>query len=280
MNTFSMKQWLVENKVGPYSKIHGDKKSNQPWTEDEFGKALYSIQMEPWKREMIDKAFRSHTGNKILDQYGAMDVLTAANTYVNDIVGKKKEEFSKWAYMDKTMDGWPLDERDPRDGDDDDFTDQVYDDSQDPENDYEPSFDPSIDEYSSGQDHIQYDDEPRMRMPFASEKPDPTKYSIQRDKDGKIISATNVPSEEERKDGKKGHTFKKGDTAKLQPQDHSRVIVINSFIEQDGKVMALYSVRGTPYLYDIDGLDPVNPKTNEQMGVGYVMKTKLSDPKY
>ena len=24
MNTFNMKQWLVENKVGPYSKIHGE----------------------------------------------------------------------------------------------------------------------------------------------------------------------------------------------------------------------------------------------------------------
>lgn len=250
MNTFSMKQWLVENKVGPYSKIHEDLQSDSQWL-DGFEKALYGLQMEPWKRAMIIKAFESHASDVVLNKYREMDAVAAAQTFADDIVGKEKEGFSKWAYMDKTMDGWPLEERGPRDGDDDDF-------------------DPPIDEYSSGQDHVQYDDEPKMHMPFASEKPDSTKYSIQRDEDGKIISATN----------QEGTTFKKGDTAKLQPQDKSRVVVINTFIEQQGKVKAIYSVQGTPYTYDIDGLDPVNPKTNEQMGVGYVMKTKLSDPKY
>ena len=229
MNTFSMKQWLVENKVGPYSKIH---ENEDQWSND-FEKALYSLEMEPWKRTMIIKAYESHAGADVLNQYGDMDPVTAAQTFADDLIGKEKEDFSKWAHLDKTMDGWPLDEE-------------------------------------ADQDHVQYDDDDESHMYFASEKPDQAQYNIQRSNDGKIVSATN----------QEGTTFKRGDTAKLAPQDGGTVITINNFIEQQGKVKALYSVRGTPYTYDIDGLDSVNPRTNEQMGVGYVMKTKLSDPKY
>lgn len=161
----------------------------------------------------------------------------------------------------------PLNESDPRDYDDDD--DIHYDPTED-ERDEGPDdygdgphdlyglsamkgFSP-MDEYSSGEDHVDYDDE-KPRMPFAGEKPNQDKYKIQRSGNGSVIAATN----------QYGDTFKVGDTAKLAPQDNERVVVINSFIEQQGKVKALYSEHGTAYSYDIDGLDPVK-KVNETDG--------------
>lgn len=256
MNTFNMKQWLIENKIGPYGRMEemdpaamgapqaaadaemekqDDENSDWIDTSDAIGEGHY--EKDPWLeafenalidlpidqpfRIMIDRAYNKHTEDGTIDQYRKMDPRSAADEYAYAVLGININR--------------------PK----------------------------SVDEYSSGQDHIQYD-EPKFNMPFASEKPDPVKYKIQRDEDGKVISATNI----------EGNTFKKGDTARLQPQDHSRVITISSFIEEQGKVKALYLVRGTPYVYNIDGLEPVNPEIDEEMGVGYVMKTKPSDPKY
>jgi len=257
MNTFNMKQWLVENKIGPYGKMQeadpaamgapqaaADAKmekeddKNSDWLNmsdpvdegydeggdwyDQFEDTLLNLPVDQPNRLKVLHGFNKHTENGNIEDYKQeypTNAKEAAYEFAETVLGTKINR--------------------------------------------------PVKEYSTGEDHIEYDDN-ETPMYGASDKPDATKYNIQRDNYGKVISATN----------QEGTTFKKGDTAKLQPQDNGKVIVINSFIEQQGKVKAIYSVRGTPYTYDIDGLDPVNPVKNEEIGIGYVTKTKLSDPKY
>jgi len=72
---------------------------------------------------------------------------------------------------------------------------------------------------------------------------DAEKYKIKKDEKGRILQATND----------EGQTFSKGDAATAV--DNGEKIAISSFIEQQGKVKAVYMVRGTAYTIDIDGLE-------------------------
>jgi hypothetical protein len=82
-----------------------------------------------------------------------------------------------------------------------------------------------------------------MNKPSAA---DAEKYQIKKDVKGNIMQATND----------EGNIFSKNDIAIAV--DNGEKIKISSFIEQQGKVKAIYIVRGTPYTIDIDGLKSVN----------------------
>ena len=100
-------------------------------------------------------------------------------------------------------------------------------------------------------------------MPFQGLQPDKEKYKIQTNKLGQIESATNED----------GDTFTIGDKAVTADGE---TVEIRSLIGQQGKVKAIYySMPGlVAHTYDIDGLEKVK---EEQIGVGYVMKTKDSE---
>jgi hypothetical protein len=99
------------------------------------------------------------------------------------------------------------------------------------------------------------------RMRFSSLQPDAEKYKIQTNLKGEIESATNED----------GDTFVVGDKAVTADGE---TIEIKSLIGQQGKVKAIYYSGPTAYTYDIDGLEKIK---EEQIGVGYVMKTKDSE---
>jgi len=98
------------------------------------------------------------------------------------------------------------------------------------------------------------DDQPN-KMPMQHVKADDEKYKIVRDSKGKIMKATSSD----------GVEFQRGDVVKLDPRDNETEIKIQDFIEQQGKVKAIYSLSGTAYTYDIDGLQA--PKEEMRPGV-------------
>jgi hypothetical protein len=87
----------------------------------------------------------------------------------------------------------------------------------------------------------------KVKESYWMNKPaDAEKYQIKKDIKGNIIQATND----------EGNRFSKNDIAIAV--DNGEKIKISSFIEQQGKVKAIYIVSGTPYTIDIDGLKSVN----------------------
>ncbi len=54
MNTFNMKQWLTENKVGPYSKtqINESHEGNDQWL-DRFHDLLHGLKIDQWMKKQI-----------------------------------------------------------------------------------------------------------------------------------------------------------------------------------------------------------------------------------
>lgn len=54
MNTFNMKQWLTENRVGPYSKtqINESHEGNEQWL-DRFHDLLHGLRIDQWMKKQI-----------------------------------------------------------------------------------------------------------------------------------------------------------------------------------------------------------------------------------
>lgn len=54
MNTFNMKQWLTENKVGPYSKtqLNESHEGNDQWL-DRFHDLLHGLKIDQWMKKQI-----------------------------------------------------------------------------------------------------------------------------------------------------------------------------------------------------------------------------------
>jgi len=108
-----------------------------------------------------------------------------------------------------------------------------------------------------------YVDDAEMGEAYGMEdKPDPEKYQIVRDeKTGDIIKATND----------EGSVFKVGDTVKMGKISPR----IGAFKEEQGKVKAIVTTGLFSQAIDIDGLET---EVKEDVGVGYVMKVAPADP--
>ena len=105
------------------------------------------------------------------------------------------------------------------------------------------------------------EDMAEAHMYFADLEPDDEKYKVVRD-GAKIISATNEDGDE----------FKIGDMA--LPWDAKHPIKILSFKGEQGKVKAIHNTGLFASAIDIDSLS----KIEEQIGVGYAMMVRPSDP--
>lgn len=103
------------------------------------------------------------------------------------------------------------------------------------------------------------------RMPFKRLQPDEEKYQIIKDEKGSITQATNED----------GITLKVGDMAlEMYGPQGKKPMEILGFKGEQGKVKAICNAGTHAITVDIDGL---TKKLGEDMGVGYVMKTKDSE---
>lgn len=82
MNTFNMKQWLTDNKVGPYSKIRltESEQVNDQWLE-QFEEALRDMNLS---RSVLDQILMIPSSD-IISMYGEANPIQAAEDIVRSM---------------------------------------------------------------------------------------------------------------------------------------------------------------------------------------------------
>lgn len=90
MSEFNYKQWLAENKVGPYRKISLNEShlGNDQWL-DAFQDAIVDLDLPV---EVFRKIVKSLNHVDPIDDYGHMSPQQAAEVYVDDLIGKYVKE--------------------------------------------------------------------------------------------------------------------------------------------------------------------------------------------
>ena len=109
MSEFNYKQWLADNKVGPYRKVSLNESylGNDEWL-DAFQDAIVDLDLPV---EAFRKIVKSLNHVNPIDDYGHMSPQQAANEYVDDLIGSIKEDTYTQTYSGDTENPQPEDEQ-------------------------------------------------------------------------------------------------------------------------------------------------------------------------